>query len=164
MLVAFAANPRPSLAERRALASANGISEQTASNWFHAERSRQPASVATYDAAVAAAAAAAPPPEPAADKPLASPPPTMRKRKAAGATSYEPPVDAAGVEALSSALAAEAAELRSELEGAREALPLPALPAAPSALSTQVLYRAVRGASRRPVPLGRERGSLWTLC
>jgi hypothetical protein len=142
LLAAFAADPRPSVTAREALAAQTGLEFGTTSNWFDAERKRtkaaQPPAAEGAEAAPATAEGDSPAP--------AAPASAMRKRKAAG---YEAPVDDAGREALLTSLAAEEAALAAALDEPSPDL-FALLPASQlSAAAQPLLNRAVRGLGAR---------------
>jgi hypothetical protein len=144
LLAAFAADPRPSVAAREALAAQTGLELGTTSNWFDAERKRskaaQPPAAEGAEVAPAAAAAAE------GDSPAPAAPAAMRKRKPAA---YEAPVDDAGREALLTSLAAEEAALAAALNEPSPDL-FALLPASQlSAAAQPLLNRAVRGLGAR---------------
>ncbi len=153
----FAAEPRPSVAEREALARQTGLEAGTVTNWFDAERKRVKAAAPPAPPGAEAPAGDAPAggdsPEGAAAAAAAggnTPGAAMRKRKAAagGAPAYEAPADEAARAALAAALAAEAAALQEALdEPAAELFAL--LPAGSvNAAQPPQLNRAVRRPSR----------------
>ena len=143
LLAAFAADPKPSVAAREALAAQTGLEFGTTSNWFDAERKRVKAAQPPVPEGTQEA------PTAEGDSPPPAPPAAMRKRKAAGPT-YEPPTDDASREALLAALSSEENALTAALDEPRVDL-FALLPASQlSAAAQPLLNRAVRGG---PAPI-----------
>jgi hypothetical protein len=142
LLAAFAAEPRPSAAARDSLAAQTGLTAATVGNWFDSERKRVKAAAPAPDQAAGEGAAAA---DGSGDSPDActpggavTPAAAMRKRKAGA---YEAPTDDASREALTAALAAEAAALAAALDEPRADL----FALLPRGAAAGHLSRAVRG-------------------